>query len=60
MSNLQNDAEKAVADAKGAVVAERRRLVTRLLDALRAHPRTVIAVIASLVLIVVILGLARG
>jgi len=60
MSNIQNDAKKAVADAGSAITAERRRLGTRALGWLRAHPRTLLAIVAALTLLAVTLGLARG
>ncbi len=60
MSNIENDAKKAVADVGGAVTAERRLLAGRALDWLRGHPRTLVAMIAALTLVLGTLGVARG
>ncbi len=60
MSNIQNDAKKAVSDVKEAVTAERRRLATRLLVWLQKHTRTMVAIIALLVIFAVAFGFVRG
>jgi len=60
MSNLQNDAQKTIADTKQSITMERRRLVAGILDWVRAHPRTLIVLVAVLTLAAVTLGLARG
>ena len=60
MSDIQNDAQKAVADAKSAMTAARRRLTARVLDWLKGHPRTLIVIVAALTILAVTLGLARG
>ena len=60
MTNIENDAKKAVADVGNAVTAERRRLGARALQWLKGHPRTLVAIVAALTLIAVTLGLARG
>jgi hypothetical protein len=60
MSQIQNDAQKAAADAKNAVTNARRHLVARVLDWLRGHPRTLIVIVAALTILAVTLGLARG
>ena len=60
MSELQNDAEKAVADAKVAVTAARRKLAARVLDGLKSHPRLLVVIVAVLTLVAVTLGFARG
>lgn len=60
MSNLEHDLKETVSDAKNAVTAGRRHLAARLLGWLRAHPRLLAAIIASLGLAVVVLGFARG
>jgi len=60
MSNLQNDTQRISTDAKAAVTAERRRLISRFLEWLRSHPRALVAVIVVLALIAATLGFARG
>jgi hypothetical protein len=60
MSELQNDAKQAVADAKSAVTSARRRLTARVLDWLKGHPHTLIVIVAALTILAVTLGLARG
>jgi len=60
MSEIQNDAQKAVADAKNAMTTARRQLAARMLDWLKSHPRTLIVIVAALTIIAVTLGLARG
>jgi hypothetical protein len=60
MPNIENDAKKRIAELSGAITIERRRLAARALDWLKRHPRTLVAIVAVLVLIAVALGLARG
>ena len=60
MSNLENDAKQTVAAAKTAVTNERRGLVTRLMNWLRDHPHTVLAITAAAVILGVPFGLLRG
>ena len=60
MSELENDAQKAVADAKSAVTNARRHLAARMLDWLKGHPRMLIVIVAALTILAVTLGLARG
>lgn len=60
MSNFENDAKQAAADAKSAITAERRHLVSRALQWLRGHPRLLAAVILALALVVALLSVAGG
>ena len=60
MSELQNDAQKAVADAQAAVTSARRKLAARMLQWLKGHPRMLVAIVAVLTLVAVTLGLVRG
>ncbi|MGH7036355.1 MAG: hypothetical protein ACREFL_21725 [Stellaceae bacterium] len=60
MSNLENDAKQAAADAKSAITAERRHLASRALQWLRGHPRLLAAVVLALALVVALLGVAGG
>jgi hypothetical protein len=60
MSNIQNDAKQAIADATAAVVATRRHLGTRLFASLRHHPHAMLALVAALVVIAVALGVLKG
>lgn len=57
MSNIQNDAKQTVADAKTAVITERRHLVARLMNWLRDHPHTVLTIAAGAVVVAVAFGL---
>jgi ElaB/YqjD/DUF883 family membrane-anchored ribosome-binding protein len=59
MSNIQNDAKQTVADAKAAVTTERRHLVARLVNWLRDHPHTMLAIAAGAVVLAVAVGLLR-
>jgi hypothetical protein len=49
-----------MSDIRNAVTAERRRLVTRLLDWVKSHPRTLVVVAAMAVVVAVTFGLIRG
>ncbi|HEV8015196.1 MAG TPA: hypothetical protein VGP48_06665 [Stellaceae bacterium] len=60
MSNIPNDAKQAVAQAKAAVVTERRHLAARLIAWLRAHPHTMLAITAAVVVLAVTIGVLRG
>lgn len=60
MSNIETDAKKTIADAGAAAAVERRRLAARVLDGLRTHPRTLLAVVAALAIVVAALVLMRG
>ena len=60
MSNIQNDAKQTVADAKTAVVQERRHLGARLINWLRDHPHTVLVIVAAAVILGVTFGLLKG
>lgn len=60
MSHIETDAKKTIADAGAAVTVERRRLAVFVLDGLRAHPRTLLAIVAALAIVVVALVVMRG
>ncbi|HEY3919467.1 MAG TPA: hypothetical protein VGL83_16885 [Stellaceae bacterium] len=60
MSNISNDAKQTVADTKAAVTAERRRLAARLIAWLRAHPHTILVIVAVAVVLGVTIGVLRG
>ena len=59
MSNIQNDAKQTVADVKTAVTNERRGLVARLMNWLRAHPHTMLAIATGAAIVAVAIGLAK-
>jgi hypothetical protein len=59
MSDLKHDVTNSIADAKAAIVGERRHIFGRLLDWLRGHPRLLAAVIVALAALAVALGIAR-
>lgn len=59
MSNIQNDAKQTVADVKTAVTNERRGLVARLMNWLRDHPHTMLAIATGAVIVAVAFGLAK-
>ncbi|HLI22606.1 MAG TPA: hypothetical protein VKV32_15885 [Stellaceae bacterium] len=59
MSNIENDAKQTVADVKTAVANERRGLVARLMNWLRDHPHTMLAIAAGAVIVAVAVGLAK-
>lgn len=59
MSNIENDAKQTVADVKTAVTNERRGLVARLMNWLRDHPHTMLAIATGAVIVAVALGLAK-
>lgn len=60
MSNISNDAKQTVADAKAAVTATRRRLAARLVQWMRAHPHTMLAIVAAAVVLGVTISVLRG
>ena len=60
MSNIEQNAEKTVAAVKETLTAERRNIAARALDWLTRHPRTLASIIAALVIVAVVLGVARG
>lgn len=59
MSNIQNDAKQTVVAAKAAVTNERRGLVARLMNWLRDHPHTMLAIATGAAIVAVAIGLAK-
>jgi len=60
MSNFEHETAKVLSDTRDQVTATRRRLASCALDWLRTHPRTLVAAMAAMALIVVIAVIAGG